>query len=157
MTGRRSNASEEPPATVTVRVPMTFRKQGGRRLIIRAAEGWLERTTKAPASYGSTVRALVRAYRWRTAFEVGQFNSITEFAAAQHVDRSYISKMMRLTLLSPVLIERILEGIGGAHIEMQRLLAPFPIEWEGQRSWLCDPVARLQERRHADNVNATIE
>ena len=65
--------------------------------------------------------------------EEGQFGTLAELADAERISRSYVCRVLRLTLLAPV-VERILDGrptAGAAHF-----LKPFPIGWEKQRNQL---------------------
>jgi hypothetical protein len=59
---------------------------------------------------------------------------VRELAEAERVGHSYVSRILRLSLLAPNVVEHILErrptsGLG-------QLLKPFPVEWEKQRSVL---------------------
>jgi hypothetical protein len=95
--------------TITIRVPLTLKKRGGRKLIItpggREAKGKAE-TPGDP----SLVKALARAFRWRGMLETGAFATIQELAAAEKINPSYVSRMLRLTLLAPEMIEAMLDG-----------------------------------------------
>jgi hypothetical protein len=53
------------------------------------------------------------------------------------ISRSYVSRILRLTLLAPDIVERILDGRPTAGLP--QLLKPFPVEWEKQRQRLCSP------------------
>jgi len=44
-----------------------------------------------------------------------------------------VSRILRLAYLSPALVEAILDGNYPAHLKMQDLMQPFPMEWERQR------------------------
>ena len=56
------------------------------------------------------VKALARAFRWRKLLESGTYASVAEMADAEGIDRSYVSRVVRLTLLAPAMVEDILEG-----------------------------------------------
>jgi hypothetical protein len=58
------------------------------------------------------------------------------------VASSYVSRILRLTLLAPEIVEAILDGRQPA--ELHDLLEAFPLEWEGQRKSLAinDPAIR---------------
>src|SRR5690349_10798802 len=93
--------------TLTVRVPLTIRRRGGRKLVV-APEG---SAITVPARVDSTlVKALARAFRWRRMLETGRFATIRELAAAERINVSYVSRVLRLTLLAPDLVEAILDG-----------------------------------------------
>ena len=51
------------------------------------------------------VKALARAHRWQRLLESGECGSITELAAAEKIDRSYLCRVLRLTLLAPEIEE----------------------------------------------------
>jgi hypothetical protein len=85
---------------------------------------------------GTLAKALARAFRWRRLLEEGVHASCTELAAAENINPSYVSRVLRLTLLAPEIVEAILDGQQPASLELPRLLSPFPLEWLDQRQWL---------------------
>ena len=50
---------------------------------------------------------------------------------------SYVSRVLRLTLLAPEIVEAILDGRQPADVGLDDLLNGFPLEWEGQRAALA--------------------
>ena len=76
------------------------------------------------------VKALARAHRWQRRLESGQYGTLAELAAAEGISRSYVCRVLRLTLLAPDIVERILDGRPTA--ELAQFLKPFPIAWEKQ-------------------------
>jgi hypothetical protein len=48
---------------------------------------------------------------------------------------SYVCRLVRLTLLAPEIVERILRGRTTAGLA--RILKPFSVEWERQREQFC--------------------
>jgi hypothetical protein len=119
---------------VTVHVPFTIRKYGGRKQIIMP-EG-------APAAIGkpridnTLIKALARAFRWKKMLESGQFTTVTELARHEKLAFSYMTRVLRLTLLAPDIVEMILDGRQPPEMMLGRLLEPFPVEWEKQRHFL---------------------
>jgi hypothetical protein len=91
-----------------------------------------------PMSDSPVLKALIRAHRWRRLFEAGQFASIAELAAAEKVDKSYLSKVLRLTILAPDLAEDILNQHEHFDVSLERLLSPFPPQWDRQRQILTE-------------------
>jgi hypothetical protein len=86
--------------TVTVRVPLAFRKRGGRRRVV--APNGTETCALSPRAHVSTlVKALARAHRWQRLLESGEYGSIAELAAAEKINSSYLARVLRLTLLAP--------------------------------------------------------
>jgi hypothetical protein len=52
-------------------------------------------------------------------------------SATEQISRSYICRVLRLTLLAPDIVERILDGRPTAGLA--QFSKPFPVEWERQR------------------------
>jgi hypothetical protein len=86
-----------------------------------------------PRVDGALVKALARAHRWQRLLESGECGSITELAAAEKIDRSYLRRVLRLTLLASVLVEAILDGRQAEVTTLPALMKGFPAEWRAQR------------------------
>jgi hypothetical protein len=67
--------------------------------------------------------------------ESGEYATLAELADAESIRRSYVCRVLRLTLLAPDIVERILDGRPMAGLA-QFLKPPFPVEWERQRRTL---------------------
>jgi hypothetical protein len=121
--------------TVTVRVPMSFRKRGGRKLVVAPEGGpsWVPQRARVDSTM---VKALARAFRWRKLLEAGAYNTVHEIAEAERINPSYVSRVLRLTLLAPDIVEAILDGRQSDSVTLARLMRPFPVEWRGQQSML---------------------
>ena len=116
------------PDTVTLHVPLYIVKRGGRK------EMQLPEGVKQPRRTDSTlVKALARAFRWKRLLESGEFATIAELAEREGIAPSYMTRVLRLTLLAPDIVEAILEGQQGPEVTLARVLEPFPMEWAGQR------------------------
>jgi hypothetical protein len=63
--------------------------------------------------------------------------SITELATAEKIDRSYLCRVLRLTLLAPELVEAILDGRQPEAVTLPVLMMPF--RWIG-RPQCCTSV-----------------
>jgi hypothetical protein len=79
------------------------------------------------------IKALARAFRWRRLLETGRFATVKELAAAEKLNSSYLSRVLRLTLLAPDIVESILDGRQPEETTLPRLMEPFPVAWEKQR------------------------
>jgi hypothetical protein len=128
--------------SVTVMVPMTIRRRGGRKQIIGpdgAAIGAYEADGKATTRGDpALVKALARAFRWRRMLEGGRHSSIRELATAEGVDRAYIGRALNLTLLAPGMVDAILDGQEPEGLTLPGLMEPFSAEWSVQKgSFLC--------------------
>jgi hypothetical protein len=51
---------------------------------------------------------------------------------AEAINESYLGRVMRLTLLSPTIVDAILEGRQPATLELDDLLKQFPVAWDQQ-------------------------
>lgn len=117
--------------TLTVRVPLSLRKRGGRKqVVVPDGASW-----GAPrARIDSTlVKAIARAFRWRRLLESGRFASVTELAKAENINDSYMARVLRLTLLTPEIVEAVLDGRQPATMQIDALLKPLPSDWKAQR------------------------
>jgi hypothetical protein len=120
--------------TLVVRIPMRFQRLGGRKRIV-APDGSELAPTSKPQPDGTLVKALARAWRWQRMLDEGQFASVRELAEAERVSLSYTSRILRLTLLAPDIVERILDGRPAPRLA--ELMQPFPGDWEQQRTEFC--------------------
>lgn len=131
---------------ITVTVPMTFKKRGGRKLVIapNGADAW---TLPRARIDNTMVKALARAHRWNKLLDTGRYATVKDLAEAERINPSYIARILRLTLLAPDIVEAILDGRQPAGLQLDALLAPFPVEWEQQREMLVDNAECEQHGR----------
>ncbi|WPB83110.1 hypothetical protein [Sediminicoccus rosea] len=116
---------------LTVRVPLAVRKQRGGRKLMIAPNSPANRG--ASASDTTLVKAVARAFRWRRMMEAGRYGTINELAAAEKINSSYVSRLLRLTLLAPDIVAAILDGQQADGMTLPGLMEPFPVEWASQR------------------------
>jgi hypothetical protein len=83
-----------------------------------------------------SVKALARGFRWRKFLDDGTYSAIKEIAAQERNDPSYVADVLRLTLLAPDLVEKILDGRQPPGWQLHRLRKSFPLEWQAQREAL---------------------
>src|SRR6185312_4612852 len=116
--------------TAMVSIAVSFLQRGGRKQILSPAGAapW----SPAPRVDSALVKAVVRAHRWRQMIESGKYPSAAELAKAEKVNDSYLSRILRLTLLSPAIIEAILSGRQAPGLELSDLLKSIPAEWAEQ-------------------------
>lgn len=122
--------------TVTVRVPISIRRRGGRKLVL-APDGTNVTTAAVFRRIDNAmIKAIARAFRWREMLENGTHATIAEIAAAEKINESYVGRVLRLTLLAPDIVEAILGGRQPAELTLAVLMRPFPVEWKAQESTL---------------------
>ena len=79
------------------------------------------------------VKALARAWRWQRLLDSGVYTSVTEISEAEHIGKSYISRILRLALLAPDIIGAILTGRSDQAPILEQLERPLPASWAEQR------------------------
>jgi hypothetical protein len=128
--------------TVTVRIPISIRRRGGRKLVL-APDGTPDTgAVLCRRIDNAMVKAIARAFRWREMLENGTHATIAEIATAEKINESYVGRVLRLTLLAPDIIEVILGGRQPAGLQLEGLLKRFPVGWQEQRAeMLCPTLA----------------
>jgi hypothetical protein len=127
MTGQVTAATDG--AAITLFIPLTFPKRGGRKAVV-APDG--AEIAPLPQVDTALVRALARAFRWQRLLDEGVCATIGELARRERVNRAYVSRVLRLTLLAPEIVEAVLDGRQAEGLRLEELLGGFPVEWEGQ-------------------------
>jgi hypothetical protein len=132
--------------TITVHIPLTFKKCGGRKLVVTpdGAE-WAPR----PRVDNAMVKALARAFRWRKMLDEGVHATIEDLAKAKGIGKSYVSRVLRLTLLAPDIVEAILDGSQPAELKLDDLVERFPLEWKAQRASTSRRLVAATSLSHA--------
>jgi len=115
------------PDALTLHVQFRLVKRGGRKEM-QLPDGACGRHQ----TDNTLVKALARAFRWKRILESGEFNTIAELAEREGIAPSYMTRLLRLTLLAPDIVEAILDGKQGPEVTLARVLEPFPREWEKQ-------------------------
>ena len=105
------------PDTVTLHVPFHLVKRGGRKEM-QLPEG----AAHPRRSDNTLVKALARAFRWKRMLEPGEFATIAELAEREGIAPSYMTRVLRLTLLAPEIVEAILAGTQSSGLTLARLL-----------------------------------
>ena len=123
--------------SITVRVPVTIRKRGGRRVVV--APGGAPWSAPRARIDNTLVKALARAHRWKKMLDDGRYGSVTELAAGEKLDRGYLGRILMLTLLAPDIVEAVMDGRQPAELGVHVLREGFPVEWGEQRSALLLP------------------
>ena len=115
---------------ITVRIPMTWKRRGGRKMII-ALDGGDTWAPAKPRPDEALIRA--RAHRWKRMLEEGTCRSAGEIAEAERITRSFVNRLLRLTLLAPDIVQAILDGAQPKGMQLEELKCELPIAWEEQR------------------------
>lgn len=79
--------------------------------------------------------ALLQAGDWPEAERF--FTTVAELADREGIAPSYMTRVLRLTLLAPDIVKAILDGRQVPVATLARVFAPFPLKWETQEQPLA--------------------
>ena len=126
--GAGSRGGRNAGGNPTISIPIQFKRRGGRREIILPPD--------SPDAEASTNKAflitLARAFRWKDLLESGRFGSVKELAAAVGLERSYVAKLLNLTLLAPRVVEAAVAGEEPEGLPVAELRQGVPARWDQQ-------------------------
>ena len=108
-----------------VHLPVALRCRGGHRIIV-PLDG------DEPAQETSLATMLARAWSWQRAIDEGRYANGKELADALGIDRSRVSRTLRLAMLSPRVVNRIVTGDIPPTLTVLRLRESIPLDWEEQ-------------------------
>ena len=120
-------------------VPWTLVKRGNKKQVITPLdapqefleEATREREARAAAQDTPLLRALGLAYHWQRLLDEGRAASVIDIAEAEGVDVKQVRRVMRLTLLAPEVVERL---VGAPDAVLEKVMRrPWPPSWENQR------------------------
>jgi hypothetical protein len=110
-----------------------MRRTGGRKKVVTSANAapW----SPPPDRVDNTVvKAPARAHRWREMLESKHFATVRDLAKAEKINEAYLCRLLRLTLLSPIMTEAILSEQLSDGVDLAKPLKPFSIEWAKQEA-----------------------
>ncbi|MCK8787234.1 hypothetical protein M0638_22940 [Roseomonas sp. NAR14] len=119
--------------SITVRVPLTIRRQPGRKTVVTPVRAGGEAALPTRAD-PALVKALARAFRYQRLLDEGRYASISEMAAGEKIERGYLGSLLRLTLLAPDIVEALLNGRAAPDLTSPRLTESFPLSWAEQKA-----------------------
>ena len=116
-------------------IPMSFRPRGGRTVIV-LPDGSRGVVRREATIDNTMIKVIARGFRWQRLLYDGTYATIEDLAAAEKINPSYVSRILRLAYLSPVVVQAILDGTHPAWLTMRHLLEPFPADWKQQEKKL---------------------
>lgn len=127
----KSTAAESIPMTETI--PARLKRSGlAMRLIL---PGDMPANAREPDP--ALVKAIVRANDWWKQLRADPTLTIEALAKQEGVTASYITRIIRLALLAPAIVETIVAGKQPSTVDVKSLTAsPLPICWDTQRAAL---------------------
>lgn len=114
--------------------PLKFRQRGGRRVVLPAAGSSIEERSKDAAINSPLINAVARAFYWAKLIDMGVAASGSDIAEREGLEASTVNERLRLSLLSPEIIESVLNGTQPKGLTVQWLNRnSFPADWEKQK------------------------
>jgi len=141
--GERAPARQDQPASsnpdTTITLPIQFKRRGGRKEIILP-----DQQVESPHTRSFLV-TYARALRWSELLEQGTYPTVKALAAAVGLDRSYVARLLNLTLLAPRLIEAAVAGDDPEGLSLTKLRKRLPADWTEQEAFLRGDAPTLGE------------
>src|ERR671918_457528 len=110
---------------------MRFQRRGGRKRIVAPDGSELPPNSNSQPD-STLVKALARTWRWQRMLDEGVYTSVSEIGDAENISKSYVSRILRLALLAPDLVDATLAGSADQALILRQLERPLPASWEEQ-------------------------
>jgi len=117
---------------IVVTIPVKFYRRNGRQLVTSKSSGDASSRETPTGINTELVTAIAKAYQWQEQLDSGEFNTLEELATANGIDRTYIGRLLKLTSLSPDLVEKILDGNEPTGVSLRQLRKGIPLLWSEQ-------------------------
>lgn len=117
--------------TLTHELPLQIRRRGVEKRLVLGGEAAPRRQVDR-----TLLKAVARAHCWLDDFLSGRLPSLTAIAAREKVTKRYVSRLIRLGLLAPTLIDAITEGTQTPELTAQALVTrrtELPLSWRAQK------------------------
>lgn len=124
--------SGKPGSDTIITIPMQFKRRGGRKEIVLPEDA----PTEQPSTNKALLLTLARALRWSDLLEQGRFPSVRALAAAVGLERSYVARLLNITLLAPDIAKAAVAGDEPSGLSVAKLRARLPARWDEQPEWL---------------------
>ena len=117
------------PETIRIVIPLTIKRRNGRPRILPPAD--IEAAEGAMAD-PKLLRAIARAWDWRRRLERGEAATLKDIARSENVTVPFISRFLRLSYLSPEILERLLIHRQPCALSLDKLAATALVPWHEQ-------------------------
>jgi hypothetical protein len=129
----KASAREADQARSSVQDTRELQRRGGRKRIVAPDGGAIVPSSK-PRPDGTLLKALARAWRWQGMLDEGIYTSVSDIGDAENISKSYVSRIVRLALLAPDIVEGILAGTADQALVLEKLERSLPASWDEQRA-----------------------
>ncbi len=93
-----------------------------------------ERQAREMAQDTPLMRALGLAHHWQRLLDEGRITSASDIAEAEGIDVTQVRRVMRLTLMAPEIVERLV--VSPSSVLEQLMRRPWPCLWREQQELL---------------------
>jgi hypothetical protein len=69
------------------------------------------------------------AWRGQRMLDDGAYASVSEISEAENIGKAYVSRILRLALLAPSILDKILDRRADPALMLERLEQPLPVTW----------------------------
>ncbi len=97
-------------------------------------EALRERQVREMAQDTPLMRALGLAHHWQRLLDEGRVTSASDIAEAEGIDVTQVRRVMRLTLMAPEIVERLV--VSPSSVLEQLMCRPWPCLWREQQELL---------------------
>lgn len=120
----------------TTFIPIRFKRRGGRKVIVPPADnGGPSNAQRAPQHDAPLLVALSRAFHWQRLLDEGVVGSGSDIAEREGLHPSTVNEALRLTLLTPDVVQQVLAGHQPRTLSLKWLqLHPLSSDWTTQRT-----------------------
>ena len=144
-------------------VPWTLVKRGFKKQVITpldapqafALDAAAERTKRQQSLSTPLIRALGLAHYWQRLLDEGKARTIGDIAALENIDVTQARRLLRLTLLAPAVVEKLLVRTDES-INLEGVLRrPMPLDWQYQEEVFAGAVDSLSRIVGAETTDLT--
>jgi hypothetical protein len=123
-----NGGSSDATLMITQHFPMTLQRRGVEmRWVIPGS------VSEASRHDPNLIRTIAKARAWYDLWQSAAVSGLRDIATRQNVSKSYAGDVMKLTFLSPRIVQAILAGRQPAHLMTNHLLkADLPLDWSSQ-------------------------
>jgi hypothetical protein len=118
-----------PETTIDLQQPLRLHRTAHELRLVIPTDGGPEAAAKRDESL---VRFIARGRHWYRQITSGEMPSIQAIAKAEGVTERYVARVLRGSLLAPMLMQKILDGHQPLRLSGRTLLDARPLSWPNQ-------------------------
>lgn len=134
MNSEATVTTSEDGSIITINVPISFKRHGGRKTII-APSGQAINQDRDEKQDITLLKNLINAHRWQRMLESGRYSSITKLCTSENIAKGNIVTVIRMINLAPDIQEAILSSTHPTLLTRANFVKVFPAEWTKQREY----------------------